>query len=147
MQNKIEIKKGDNRYRQSIVTMLQSEKLPVEDLPADLGNFLVAWNNDHVVATVGFEQYENSALLRSLVVGADYRNQHIADSLIRQLERNAADSGIRNIYLLTETAVSYFEKKGYEKISRESFPDTIKQSSEFKYTCPKTAVAMKKQII
>jgi hypothetical protein len=41
MERQIEIKESDNWHRQSIVALLQSEKLPVEDLPAGLDNFLL----------------------------------------------------------------------------------------------------------
>ena len=68
MERQIEIKESNNGYRQSIVALLQSENLPVEDLPATLDNFFVALDHDNVVGAVGLEKYSNCGLLRSLVV-------------------------------------------------------------------------------
>jgi hypothetical protein len=37
--NQIRITKADDNQRQSVIALLQSERLPVEDLPASLDNF------------------------------------------------------------------------------------------------------------
>ena len=146
MERQIEIKEGNNGHRQSIVTLLQSEKLPVEDLPADLDNFFIALDYDNVVGAVGLEKYNNCGLLRSLVVNKDYRNEKIAGKLVKQLEEKAKDLGVDCIYLLTETAPDYFTKKGYEKIKREEVPADLQSSSEFSHVCPQSAIVMQKYI-
>jgi amino-acid N-acetyltransferase len=146
MQKQIEIRKGNNGYRQSIVTLLQLEKLPAYDLPAALDNFFAAVDHDNVVGAVGLEKYNNCGLLRSLVVTKDYRNEKIAGKLVKQLEEKAKISGIDCIYLLTETAPRYFAKKGYERISRDEVPASLKQSSEFSHVCPQSAIVMQKYI-
>ena len=147
MERQIEIKEGNNGHRQSIVTLLQSEKLPVEDLPADLDNFFIALDYDNVVGAVGLEKYNNCGLLRSLVVNKDYRNEKIAGKLVKQLEEKAKDLGVDCIYLLTETAPDYFTKKGYEKIKREEVPADLQSSSEFSHVCPQSAIVMKKILV
>lgn len=131
-------------HRPAIVQLLQSEKLPVEDLPAKLDHFFVAMNNETVVAAIGLESYGDSGLLRSLVVDNAYRNLQLASQLIKQLETAAAAIGINNMYLLTETAAAYFEKKGYQKITREEVPAALQASSEFSHVCPVSAIVMKK---
>jgi amino-acid N-acetyltransferase len=146
MERQIEIKEGNNSHRQSIVTLLQSGHLPVEDLPADLDNFFIALDNDNVVGAGGLEKYNNCGLLRSLVVNKDYRNEKIAGKLVRQLEERAKDLGVDCIYLLTETAPDYFTRKGYEKIKREEVPADLLSSSEFNHVCPQSAIAMQKYI-
>ena len=144
--NRIQITKAGNHYRQSIVSLLQSEKLPVDDLPSQLDNFFVAIEAGKVIGAIGLEQYDNCGLLRSMVVNNEYRNQSIASRLVRELEENAQNSGIDCIYLLTESAQGYFEKKGYEKISRTDVPKSIQASSEFSNVCPVSAIVMKKAI-
>jgi amino-acid N-acetyltransferase len=146
MERQIRIKESNNGHRQSIVTLLQSEKLPVEDLPADLDNFFIALDDDNVVGAVGLEKYNNYGLLRSLVVNKDYRNEKIAGKLVKQLEERAKDLGVDCIYLLTETAPDYFAKKGYEKIKREKVPADLQSSSEFSHVCPDSAIVMRKYI-
>jgi len=116
------------------------------DLLADLDNFFIASDNDHVIGAVGLEMYNNYGLLRSLVVNKDYRNEKIAARLVRRLEKKAKDLGIDCIYLLTETAPGYFTKNGYEKIRREQVPADLMSSSEFSHVCPQSAIVMQKYI-
>lgn len=134
-------------HRPAIVQLLQSEKLPVEDLPGSLDHFFVAMDNESVVAAIGLERYGDGGLLRSLVVENAYRNLHLASQLIKQLETAAAAIGINNMYLLTETAPAYFEKKGYQKIAREEVPVALQASSEFSHVCPVSAIVMKKALL
>jgi amino-acid N-acetyltransferase len=115
-------------------------------LPSQLDNFFVAIEVDKVIGAIGLEQYDNCGLLRSMVVNNEYRNQSIASRLVRELEENAQNLGIDCIYLLTESAPGYFERKGYKKVSRTDVPELIQASSEFSSVCPVSAIAMKKEI-
>ena len=144
MVSQIELKLANDSYRDDIIRLLRLENLPVNDLPAHLHDFLVALDSNIVIGAVGLERYENCGLLRSLVVNPSYRNQNIAGELISRLESNAAASGIESIYLLTETAPVYFERKGYSKITRDIVPDVLFSSSEFSHVCPTSAFVMKK---
>lgn len=132
--------------RPAIIELLQSEKLPVDDLPASLDEFFVAMNNDVIVAAIGLERYGDGGLLRSLVVDKAYRNLQLASQLVKQLEDAARTAGITYMYLLTETAPDYFEKKGYQKIKREEVPAALQASSEFSHVCPASAIVMKKKL-
>jgi amino-acid N-acetyltransferase len=138
------ISKPNDEQRIEILSLLKAEKLPFEDLSNSLGNFLVAIEDNKVIGAIGLEQYENYGLLRSMVVSKKFRNQKIASSLVHHLEGLASAQGIECIYLLTETASEYFEKKGYQKISREKVPASIQASSEFSHICPASAIVMKK---
>ena len=146
MGNQIQIVPVEPAYRDAIISLLQSEKLPVSDLPTDLPDFLMAIDNGNVVGGIGLEIYARNGLLRSLVVKPEYRNMKIAASLISELEKVARDAGLQVIYLLTETAPDYFSKKGYEVIARSEAPESLQQSSEFSHVCPTTAVLMRKRI-
>ena len=119
----IKIVKAKEDQRQSIISLLQSEKLPAEDLPVSLDNFLVALEGDEIVAAIGLEQYGNCGLLRSMVVSKEHRNRSIASGLVKELESDALALGIDCIYLLTETAPLYFERKGYKTVTRDETPE------------------------
>ena len=142
----ISIIKASDNHRPMIIALLQTEKLPVEDLPASLEHFFVALSGDNVIGTIGLEQYGNDALLRSMVVSREHRNKNIAFNLVRQLESYGNSLGIHSNYLLTETAPTYFEKKGYVQLNREDVPEEVKVSSEFSYVCPVSAIVMKKDL-
>ena len=133
--------------RDAIIVLLQSQNLPSEDLPPTLQDFYVAVEDDQVIGLIGMERYGAFALLRSMVVHPDYRNRHIAQELVQLLEEKAAASGIQAMYLLTETAEHYFDRKGYTKISREDVPAGVQTSSEFSHVCPASATVMKKNLV
>ena len=133
--------------RDAIIVLLQSQNLPSEDLPPTLQDFYVAVEDDQVIGLIGMERYGAFALLRSMVVHPDYRNRHIAEKLVQLLEEKAAASGIQALYLLTETAEPYFNRKGYTKISREEVPAEVRVSSEFSHVCPVSAAVMKKNLV
>jgi amino-acid N-acetyltransferase len=134
-------------HREDIIILLSSEKLPADDLPVILENFLVAIQDDELTGVIGLEIYGDYGLLRSLVVKPAFRNQNIAGKLIAQIETVAASKELKAIFLLTETAPNYFTRKGYQKITRNDIPDEVQQSSEFSHVCPQLAIVMKKDII
>ena len=134
-------------YRERIVNLLQSLKLPVADLPATLKNFYVAIHNDKLVGAIGLEVFEEYGLLRSLAVEESYRGRGIAGKLVDKIEALANELSIKELYLLTETAADYFQKKGYKKIERSAVVLPIRQSSQFKEVCPVSAVIMTKLIL
>ena len=135
-----------NTERQVIIDLLKAEKLPVDDLPLYLDNFFVAIENEKIIGAIGLEIYGDCGLLRSLVVDRKHRNKNIASALVGQLESHAKAKGLNCMYLLTETAAQYFEKKGYQTLTRDEVPDELKQSSEFSHVCPVSAVVMTKEL-
>ena len=146
MQEQVEIKKATADRWPAIISLLQSEKLPIDDLPDHLENFYVAIQNKKVIGAIGLERYCRYGLLRSMVVSKQHRNKGIASKLIDELEKQATKLQLKAIYLLTESAPAYFERKGFEKINRPDAPEQIKSSSEFSSVCPVSAVLMMKQI-
>ncbi|MDF2193159.1 arsenic resistance N-acetyltransferase ArsN2 [Paraflavitalea sp. CAU 1676] len=132
--------------RPQIIKLLQAEKLPTEDLPADLTDFLVAENEGCTVGVIGMERYGELGLLRSMVVHPDYRNRSVATALVTSLQNRASETGIHTLYLLTETASEYFIRKGFNKLQRDEAPEAIKASSEFSHTCPVSAQVMVKTL-
>lgn len=142
----IEIKKADAASRPAIIAMLEAEKLPTKDLPYDLENFLVAWENLQIVGVIGLEVFGKLGLLRSMVVNDQHRNKGIAGKLVSDLESIARSKGIGNLFLLTETAAMYFERLGYRIVDRSVAPEAIQASSEFSSLCPASATLMQKEI-
>lgn len=140
------ISRATANQRQAIIQLLQAEKLPVDDLPASLDNFFVATEDDKVIGAIGLELYGDCGLLRSMVVDKEHRNKNIASGLVQWLENDVESKGINCIYLLTETAPQYFERKGYQKITRNEVPTELKASSEFSHVCPVSAIVMKKSL-
>jgi amino-acid N-acetyltransferase len=133
-------------YRDNVVELLTSQKLPTGDLPGLLKNFFVAVDDGMVTGVAGLEVYGNYGLLRSLAVNADLQKKGIGAMLLDKIETLAAEKKLEAIYLLTETAKDYFENKGYEHIARMDIPEEVKAASEFTHVCPESAIAMQKSL-
>ena len=136
------------RYNQllEVKNLLQRCNLPFEDIDAHFDNYLVGIVDNVIAGTIGFEAYGKIALLRSMAVDIEYRNNGITNSLLRQIIKISKENQIQTLFLLTTSAEDYFLKHGFEMIDRNSLPEVIKTTQEFQNICPDTAVCMKKQI-
>jgi hypothetical protein len=53
---------------------------------------------------------------------------------------------VRALYLLTATAESFFEHRGYRRIDRAKAPSAIQSTREFASLCPASSAFMIKQL-
>jgi amino-acid N-acetyltransferase len=133
-------------HTSALVQLLQTEKLPVDDLPEQLDGFIAIIENDKLIGAAGIERYGDYGLLRSVVVSVNNRGEGIAAKLLDTIESRAKENGIKALFLLTETAADYFGKKSYHTITRNEVPEAVQQSSEFSQVCPVSAIVMKKNL-
>lgn len=127
--------------------LLAAANLHHEDVTtAQLKHFLLGWDGPRLVAVVGLEIKDRSALLRSLAVDADYRNRKIATRLVMEIEAYAKSLKVNTLYLLTMTAEAFFKKCGYRQAARNSAPLGIQETTEFQNLCPASAVCMVKYL-
>ena len=122
---------------------LQQNHLPSADIPTMLNSIFLYRLGSAVVGIGGIEQYDAYGLLRSVVVTPPFRRKGYGKTLCQQLLKQARQQGIRELYLLTQTAERLFEKIGFEKVERRTAPSEIQQTSEFSQLCPATATCMK----
>lgn len=116
------LRPGTDQDTASIRVLLESAGLPTDDLLTSNPLFVVACDNDRVVATGALQRFGLSALLRSVVVASDLRGSGLGRSVVRDLERVAREGGIAELFLLTETAQRFFEHQDYRVINRQSVP-------------------------
>ena len=129
----------------AVKTLIAEAGLGADDLEQHkLDHFIVARKGDALVGTVGLEPAGDCALLRSLAVAAAHRRQAIAARLVTAIERYARSHGVTQMYLLTTTAADFFVKQGYHTVLRESAPDTLQATEEFRSICPDTAACLSK---
>ncbi|NUS38839.1 MAG: GNAT family N-acetyltransferase [Lysobacter sp.] len=126
--------------------LLGSAALPVADLADVDVAFLVAHDGARLVGAIGLQPFDGVGLLRSLVVDADARGSGIGDRLVRALEEDAGDRGLRQLVLLTQTAAPFFTRRGYGVIERAAAPATVQASAEFRALCPDSATCMAKHL-
>ena len=119
--------------------------LPHEDItPEHLRHFWVIKEKGEILGVVGLEVFGRMGLLRSLAVDPRFRNRGFAAQLTKKAEEYAASLKIEGVYLLTLTAESFFQKRGYQKTERLSVPPEIQGTMEFQSLCPASSVCMAK---
>jgi amino-acid N-acetyltransferase len=125
-----------------ILALLDECELPKEGLAAHVSITLVARNENEIVGCSALELYPECALLRSVAVKPSYRRRGLGRRLTRAALDLAMHHKISNVYLLTETANTFFSKLGFESISRSDVPENVQRSVEFTTLCPDTATVM-----
>ena len=135
---------GDEPWIRQLLTVCG---LPHEDItPQHLRHFFVTKEKGQIIAVVGMEVFGHLALLRSLAVDPRFRKQGIAGQLMEKAEESAGSFKIEEMYLLTVAAESFFLKRGYRRIERNSAPPAIQGTAEFQGLCPVSSVCMVKQL-
>lgn len=138
-----------NPSREAVKRLLSDNQLPVADIDQlDLNCFIALTpeaSNDPA-GIIGLQLAGTDALLRSLVVDAKHRGAGHGDTLVSALEKFAQQQQVTRLYLLTETAESFFQQRGYCKIARSDAPDAIAATTEFSTLCPDSATAMLKTL-
>lgn len=54
--------------------------------------------------------------------------------------------GITGIALLTQTADAFFARMDYAVVARDTVPDAVRNSAEFRSLCPASAICMLKPL-
>lgn len=126
---------------------LRAASLPVDDLEERLACYeLRDADGDGALGWAALDRCDDDALLRSVVVPSAGQVRGVGSDLIIRLTDVAVHDGIRRLWLLTETAEPFFARLGFEPVSREEAPATIRQTSEFKSVCPVSAACMMLQL-
>lgn len=127
----------------AIKALLTASDLPTAGVDDHWKTFIVAKENDKVVACGGAEAYQFVALIRSVVVEPGHRSSGLGRRIVRQLLDRLASRGLREFYLLTTTAEEYFRKRGFKTIDRDEVHPQLLSSREFQDACPESATCMR----
>ncbi|HET8844467.1 MAG TPA: arsinothricin resistance N-acetyltransferase ArsN1 family A [Ktedonobacteraceae bacterium] len=130
----------------ALLALLVRADLPQEGIPSALSTTVVARQAGQAVGCAALEIYGTSALLRSVAVDPTYRERGLGQQLVEERLQAARKLGIREVYLLTETAHNYFPRFGFRLIERSAVAPAIHASVEWTSACPQTAQAMVFQI-
>jgi amino-acid N-acetyltransferase len=130
-----------------IISLLEHSGLSASDLHGNSPARLFTYRVDGVLAGVaGLEFYGHEALLRSLAVQPDERGRGTGAWLLAFAEQTARESGVEQLYLLTETAAPFFSQQGYSACERSLAPASISATTQFAALCPASAVFMCKSL-
>jgi phosphoglycolate/pyridoxal phosphate phosphatase family enzyme len=142
---------ADERSEPSIVRAGTSHEPAVRALLDEAGLSAEAgWDRDaetvvalldgDVVATAAADIREEDAYLRSIAVREDLRGTYLGMLTVATVVRNIRSRGATRLWLVTETAASFFERLGFARIERAALPPWIAELSDH---CRGSAVAMR----
>jgi len=126
-----------------IETLLQKCDLPFEDCKVQLDNFYGITSGNVLIATGALQIKGPIALLRSVAVLEGNRGMGLAVRMTQHLLEVARTNGVRDIYLLTESAEHYFTRFGFRSVERNSLPAYVQSTRQFESLCPASAQAMR----
>ena len=129
-----------------VEALLEREHLPLAGLREHAEHMFVARAGNRIVGCAALEVYEDGALLRSVAVDAEHRGAGLGGDLTRTALDLAARRGVPAVYLLTTTAERFFPRFGFEVVDRADVPPGVRQSAEFSYACPSSALIMRKRL-
>jgi len=138
--------KLDQTHLNQVYTLLRASNLMTEDIDLSIHQLFGELQGENLIAMAALEVYGTNALLRSVAVDTNHKNAGYGKSMVIDVEADALQNGISNIYLLTETAGNFFNKLGYEQIDRSSVPKEILKTTQFAELCPQSAVCMTKKL-
>jgi N-acetylglutamate synthase-like GNAT family acetyltransferase len=131
----------------ALARLLAAANLPVSDLAEGDATFLVFGRADSPVAVGGLARFGSLALLRSIAVDAAARRNGHGSRIVDALLASARDSGIAEVWLLTEKAERFFAVKGFARRNRSDAPAPIAATSQFRELCPAAAIVMSRSLV
>ena len=94
----------------NVAALLSSQQPLVEEIDKALSHFFVAKEEGTIMAVIGLKVYGSLGLLRSMATDPAHRNKGIASMLVIELINSAKQKVIKEVFLLAETAETYFTK-------------------------------------
>jgi amino-acid N-acetyltransferase len=79
-------------------------------------------------------------------VHPEWRSKGVGRALVTRAIAAAEARGLNALYLLTTTAEHYFPSFGFQKITRDEVPETVRATDEFTKACPASAAVMSRSL-
>lgn len=114
--------------------------------PEHLKHFFGLGTKGDPEGIVGLELFKTVGLLRSLAVVQSRRRTGLGSKLVAHAEDYARGQGIKSLYLLTNTAETFFIHRGYQCTRRDNAPRAIQETREFSEICPVSSILMVKHL-
>ena len=125
---------------------LEAEGLPSGDLGEPGVRLFSFCDGDTAIGYAGLEVYGADALLRSVVVDPARRRSGAGRAIVEASLAEARRLGATRVFLLTNTARTYFERFGFASIDRASAPEAILSTRQAAGLCPSSAPLMTKAL-
>jgi len=137
-----DIARGNATDLPAVRALLRRCDLPTAGIARCTETLIVARIDGICVGSAALERHGDDVLLRSVAVDADVRGQGLGRALTRAALELARELGARSVYLLTETAETFFAGLGFRRIARADVPAPVRSSDAFTTLCPQSAAVM-----
>lgn len=138
-----EIRKATGSDLTEILEILKRVGLPTAGVDNNIIHFLVATSkSNELLAVIGMEIVGTDGLLRSLACNPNFCKQGIAAELIANALIVARKQGIKNLYLMTQSAEKYMQKFGFKTVERQDIPEDLLKQSELNFACSTCSTCM-----
>lgn len=128
---------------EAILHLVAGSGLPLDGLAEQVSQAVVLRAPDGRVAGCALvEAYPPYGLLRSVAVDEPLRASGAGTALVAGALSRARESGLGEVFLLTETAPTFFSRLGFLPVARVNVPEAVKASPEFRSVCPASALVM-----
>lgn len=130
----------------AVLDLLGRSGLPVDGVAEHVDTLLVLPDGDRVVGSAALELHGDSALLRSVAVDPTVRGLGAGRRVTVAALELARERGVRDVFLLTTTAETFFPRCGFQPATRADVPPAVQQSIEFTSACPASATVLRKRL-
>ena len=94
-----------------------------DEIATNIRSYLIMIKNNKIIGVGGLHIYSmNLAEIRSLAVDENHQKQGIGKQIIKELENEAKQLGIKQLLTLTYQK-EFFEKLGFKEIPKEKVPE------------------------
>jgi arsenate reductase len=109
--------------RPAVEALVTSAQLPLDGLDACFPHATaIARLDGDIVGVAALERFGDVGMLRSVVVAERARGRHLADALVADRLGAARADRLREVYLLTSGAATYFARLGFTRVERAVLP-------------------------
>jgi len=122
--------------------LVAASGLPLDDLDRCRATQFVLRDGTAIIATAALEIRGGDGILRSVAVDPTRRGERLGERIVAHAIDQAHSSGLRALYLLTETAAGFFPRFGFVREPRDAAPPAVRASVEYSSVCGSDAVAM-----
>jgi amino-acid N-acetyltransferase len=140
------IEAATDRDLPAVHALLERQHLPLAGVDEHVQAMIVARDGARVVGAAAVELYAGGALLRSVAVDPAVQGRRLGHQLTEAALELARSRGADTVFLLTTTAERFFPRFGFEPITRDDVPPSVRASVEFQSACPASAVVMRKRL-
>ncbi len=116
----------------AVEALLAVEWLPSFSLADFIPTMWVAELAGNVVGCAGLEIYDDTALLRSVVVAPSLRGTRLGDRLTLNALDEARSRGALTLYLFTMHAAPFFARVGFERCTMDDFEPAARQCTQYR---------------